>query len=278
MISGRVNRIITNFFATFHTCDAMGANFINSILETLGKRFAGLIRKSQKMQGRNGDIQIIMCILSNYTPDCVTRAFVSCPVEEMNSQAHGMDADSFARKFAMAVRLASVDIHRAATHNKGIFNGIDAVVSATGNDFRAVEANGHVYAMRDGKYKGLSTCSLKDGIFHFILEIPLSLGIVGGLTKLHPMVEFSLNLLGHPTALKLREITAAIGLLQNFAAIRSLVTHGIQKGHMKMHLLNILNHLESNEEEKEKIMKIFSNRVVSFNAVRAEIEKIRTLH
>ena len=174
--------------------------------------------------------------------------------------------------------LAQVDVHRAATHNKGIFNGIDAVAQATGNDFRAVEANGHVYAMKDGKYKGLSTCHVKEGMFHFALEVPLSLGIVGGLTKLHPLVEFSLNLLSHPSASKLREITAAMGLLQNFAAVRSLVTHGIQKGHMKMHLLNILGHLEAREEEKKQIMKIFSNRVVSFNAVREEVEKIRNLH
>ena len=254
--------------ATFDTCDAMGANFINSILEVLGKKLASM----------DNNIQIIMCILSNYNPNCLAYAQVSCPIDNLVDPSHTMNGADFARKFIKAVNIANADIHRAVTHNKGIFNGIDAVVLATGNDFRAVEACGHAYASRDGQYRSLSRCRLDNHLFTFSLEIPLALGTVGGLTKLHPMAEFSLKLLKSPTAPKLMEITAAVGLIQNFAALKSLITSGIQKGHMKMHLLNILNQLEANEEEKEIIKKLFSHRSVSFRGVKEEIEKIRHSH
>ena len=262
-------------FVTFHTCDAMGANFINSVLETLGNQFTSMVQK--EILGTKESIQTIMCILSNYTPKCLVRTEVSCTIEALDDPSHEMDAASFAHKFNMAARIAEVDVYRATTHNKGIFNGIDAVVLATGNDFRAAEACGHAYAAREGRYKGLTRCRLYNGVFRYELTIPLSLGTVGGLTNLHPMAEFSLKLLGYPTATKLMEIVSAIGLAQNFAAIRSLITVGIQRGHMKMHLFNILNHLEANEEEKIRIKKAFSNRTISFNEVREELEKIRHL-
>ncbi len=265
---GRLEPHYYQLYATFDTCDAMGANFMNSILESLGK----------KLSSMDKNIQIIMCILSNYNPNCLAYAQVSCPVDDLTDSSHDMNGEDFAQKFSRAVNIANVDIYRAVTHNKGIFNGIDAVVLATGNDFRAVEACGHAYASRSGRYRSLSTCHVKNHVFTFSLEMPLSLGTIGGLTKLHPMAEFSLKLLKSPTAPKLMEITAAMGLIQNFAALKSLITNGIQKGHMKMHLLNILNQLEADEEEKKRMVEIFSNRVVSFKDVRDEIRKIRHFH
>lgn len=264
-------------FASFNTCDAMGANFINSILEALGKKFSALLNDDKNMSGKDGKVEVLMGILSNYTPNCLVQASVACPVEKLGDAFPGMDGASFASKFEKAVDIARIDPHRAVTHNKGIFNGIDAVVLATGNDFRAVEAGGHAYAARDGCYRGLTHCQIKENIFMYTLKVPLSLGTVGGLTKLHPMAEFSLRLLKHPSASKLMEVTAAMGLVQNFAALRSLVTVGIQKGHMKMHLLNILGQLGAREEEKRKMIEIFSTRAVSFKGVREEMGKIRKL-
>jgi len=167
-----------------------------------------------------------------------------------------------------AIRIAHIDPYRATTHNKGIFNGIDAVILATCNDFRAIEAGGHTYAAKDGQYKSLSHCSIENGIFKFWLDVPLAIGTVGGLTKLHPVAKRSLELLGNPDARTLMQIVAVTGLAQNFAALRSLVTVGIQKGHMKMHLLNILNHLEASEKQIKEAVAYFKDKVVSFSAVR----------
>ena len=140
---------------------------------------------------------------------------------------------------------------------------------ATGNDFRAIEACGHTYAAKDGQYKSLSHCELKNDTFRFWMDIPLALGTVGGLTNLHPLAKLSLSILGQPNAEKLMQIVAATGLAQNFAALRSLITTGIQSGHMKMHLTNILNHLEIKGETKEKAIDHFKDKSVSFSAVRA---------
>jgi hydroxymethylglutaryl-CoA reductase len=216
-----------------------------------------------------------MAILSNYTPDCRVKAFVECEISDLNDPSLGMSAEEFAEKFARAIRISKVDVTRATTHNKGIFNGIDAVVVATGNDYRAVEACGHAYAARDGQYRGLSDVSLENGKFRFSLEIPLAIGTVGGLTSLHPLARLSLMMLGRPSASELMKIVATIGLAQNFAAVRSLITSGIQKGHMKMHLMNILNHLEASEKESEQAKKYFENEVISFKSVREFVSGLR---
>ncbi|MBH48373.1 MAG: hydroxymethylglutaryl-CoA reductase, degradative [Halobacteriovorax sp.] len=262
-------------WAEFETCDAMGANFINSVLESLGQSFKNIVAAQAELSEADRKLQVIMAILSNYTPNCLVKVSVSCPVSELHDPGHGMDANEFADKFARAVRIAKIDVNRATTHNKGIFNGVDAVVLATGNDFRAVEACGHTWAARDGQYRGLSDCSVEDGIFTFSLELPLSIGTVGGLTALHPMAKFSLDMLGNPSAPELMQIIVTTGLAQNFAALRSLVTSGIQKGHMKMHLMNILNHLEANESERAHIKDAFKHRVISFRDVRAELALLR---
>jgi hydroxymethylglutaryl-CoA reductase len=166
-----------------------------------------------------------------------------------------------------AVEIAKREPHRAVTHNKGIMNGVDALVVATGNDFRAIEAGVHAYASKDGYYTSLSNAYIKDQVFYMELTLPLALGTVGGLTKLHPMVQWSMELLGNPCAKTLMKIVAVAGLAQNFAALRSLVTSGIQKGHMKMHLLNILNQMGATQTQKEKAITHFKNHTVSVKAV-----------
>ena len=154
-------------------------------------------------------------------------------------------------------------------------NGIDAVVLATGNDFRAVEAGAHAYASKEGQYKSLSFCEIDNGIFKFWLDVPLALGTVGGLTSLHPMAKLSLEMLQNPSAKRLMEIIAAAGLAQNFAALRALTTKGIQHGHMKMHLQNILNQLGANALQKEKITNYFKGKTVSHSGVVAKFEELK---
>jgi hydroxymethylglutaryl-CoA reductase len=246
-------------YVTFETKDSMGANFINSCLEAIANAF------------RNDQIEIIMSILSNFVPGCLVRAEVSCPIADLG----GENPQKFAEKFYQAVQIAQIEPYRAVTHNKGIMNGVDAVVLATGNDFRAVEAGAHAYASKEGTYKSLSHCTIADGIFKFWLDIPLALGTVGGLTGLHPMAKLSLEMLQKPSSNRLMEIVAAAGLAQNFAALRALTTKGIQHGHMKMHLQNILNQLGANAQEKEKITTYFDGKTVTHAAVVSKFEEIK---
>ena len=259
---------------SFETCDSMGANFINSVLEQFGRTLKRFVQTHYIFDTSEKDLDIIMAILSNYTPECLVRVWVECPVENLKG-VNGMAPEVFAEKFCKAVRIAHIDPHRATTHNKGIFNGIDAVVLATANDFRAIEACGHTYAARDGQYRSLSYCAVEEDQFKFWMDLPLALGTVGGLTKLHPIARRSLELLGDPNAHELMRIIAATGLAQNFAAIRSLVTDGIQKGHMKMHLMNILNHFEASELEVKEAIVYFKDKVVSFSAVREFLNLVR---
>ncbi len=255
----------------FDTCNAMGANFINSVLERVAKVFKLKVEASELV----GNFEIIMAILSNYTPNCLVRAWVSCSIDCLADPKLDISAEQFATKMIQAVNIAKIDPYRATTHNKGIFNGIDAVVIATGNDFRAVEAAGHTYACRDGQYRGLTDAVIDDGKFILSLDIPLSVGTVGGLTSLHPLARISLEMLGKPDSKELMGIIAAAGLAQNYAALRSLVTSGIQKGHMKMHLMNILNHLKATSEEREKATHFFSDQAISFASAREFISSLR---
>jgi hydroxymethylglutaryl-CoA reductase len=259
----------------FETCDSMGANFINSVLENFGDTLEDFFVDHEGIPDHWRDVDIIMAILSNYTPECVVRAEVCSPIKDLGSFANGMNGEQLAEKFRMAVRIAQIDPYRATTHNKGIFNGIDAVILATGNDFRATEAAGHAFAARDGQYRSLSNCETDGGNFRFWLDIPLAIGTVGGLTSLHPLAKLSLNILGNPTASELMRIIASVGLAQNFAAVRSLVTTGIQHGHMKMHLMNILNHLQATEKESKEAVTYFEDKTISFSAVRDFLRTLR---
>jgi hydroxymethylglutaryl-CoA reductase len=150
------------------------------------------------------------------------------------------------------------------------------MIIATGNDFRAVEACGHTYAARNGHYGSLTHCSIDNGMFKFWIDLPMAVGTVGGLTQLHPMVKRSLQILGNPSAAELMMIIACAGLAQNFAALKALTTVGIQQGHMKMHLLNILNHLEANTEEKAYALEYFKDKVVSFTTTRVMLDQLRS--
>lgn len=271
---------LDNYFqlkASFDTVDSMGANFINSCLEQFGKTLRREIELEETFSQEEKDsLQVVMNILSNYTPDCIVRAEVQCPIDRLN-EGEEITGEEFATKFKQAVTIAEIEPYRATTHNKGIMNGIDAVVIATGNDFRATEACAHAYAARDGKYKSLSHCTIDNGIFRFWIDLPISVGVVGGLTQLHPLVKFSLALLGHPSAQELMSILAVSGLAQNFAALRSLTTTGIQKGHMKMHLFNILNQMQATEDEKKYFVEYFRDKTVSHHEVINELTKLRSL-
>ena len=269
--------LLPNYFqlhATFETKDSMGANFINSCLEQFAKTLKEEAQFYSSFSEEEKHIEVVMSILSNYVPNCVVRAEVSCPVDDL-AEKHIENPKAFAERFLRAVQIAEIEPFRAVTHNKGIMNGIDAVVLATGNDFRAVEAGIHAYASRKGSYSSLSHATIENDIFTFWLEVPLALGTVGGLTSLHPLVKLSLEMLENPSAKELMQFVAVAGLAQNFAALRSLTTTGIQDGHMKMHLNNILNQFEANDEERILIRKHFKHQVVSHSAVVDYIENLR---
>jgi hydroxymethylglutaryl-CoA reductase len=275
---------LENYFqlhATFETKDSMGANFINSCLEQLAKTLKEEAQNYSDFNETEKEITVVMSILSNYVPNCIVRAEVSCKVEELaenlpdGKQGKIRNPLEFAEKFVQAVRIAEIEPFRAVTHNKGIMNGVDSLVLATGNDFRAVEAGVHAYASRNGQYSSLSHAKIEDGIFTFWMEIPLALGTVGGLTSLHPLVKMALEILGKPSAQELMQIAAVTGLAQNFAALRSLTTTGIQEGHMKMHINNILNQFQTTAEERKIIKTHFENNSISHASVVEFIEALR---
>ncbi len=250
-------------FVTFSTANAMGANFINSVLEGLSGALIALIAESSL----EGELEIIMSILSNYTPECLVRSTLEGDVGIFQDFDPHLSGRQFAQKFKKAVDIAMHDPYRAVTHNKGIFNGMDAVILATGNDFRAVEACGHAYASRPGQYGSLSEVDISDDTFRFSLQVPMAVGTVGGLTGVHPMAKASLEILGNPSSEELMQVIASAGLANNFSALRSLITTGIQQGHMKMHLGNILRQLKASPEERELAISHFRDQTVSHSKV-----------
>ena len=265
-----MNHVLPYYFqldAGFQTCDAMGANFINSCLEQLGKSLQGYFRISDKVSGDEQDCEIIMAVLSNYTPDSRVHAWVECPVNDLLEGKSEVENRLFVLKFEEAILISQADIYRAVTHNKGIFNGIDALALATGNDFRAIEACGHAFAARNGSYRGLTDVEVKDGLFRFNIDLAMAVGVVGGVTGVHPMSKLALQILGNPSAPELMMYLAVAGLASNFAAVKVLVSIGIQKGHMKMHLNNILNQLNITEERRPEIQLYFQDKIISFSVV-----------
>lgn len=207
--------------------DAMGANTVNTMAETVAplieKICGGVVR---------------LRILSNYADLRLARAMVSVTPEALKTSDYA--GERIATGIVEACALAIVDPYRAATHNKGIMNGIDPVVVATGNDWRAIEAGAHVWASRSGRYTSLTHWEIDEGgRLVGTLEMPMALGLVGGATKTHPAARAALKILGVETAQELAEVTVAVGLAQNMAALRALATEGIQKGHMALHARNI---------------------------------------
>ncbi len=251
---------------SFETVDAMGANFINTVLEKIATLFQASLKTYVNIPETG--YEIIMSILSNYTPECLVECSVECSIESFSKFSPHQNPTKFARKFEAAANIAKTDISRATTHNKGIYNGIDAVALATGNDWRAIEAAGHAYAARDGQYRALTDISLSENIFRYTLTVPLAIGTVGGLTNIHPLAKFSLELLKNPGAKKLMAVMASAGMANNFAAVASLVTSGIQKGHMKLHLTNILKQLHTDAKQTQQAMEYFKDKTVSFSAVK----------
>tara|TARA_E500000178_G_scaffold170745_1_gene170036 strand:+ start:4988 stop:6298 length:1311 start_codon:yes stop_codon:yes gene_type:complete len=251
----------------FKTIDSMGANFINSCLEIIANKFNQLMNDSPHFKESEKNLEVIMSILSNYTPECIVESSLECKIGDLGN-IYGISPKEFALRFKGAFDIANIDINRAVTHNKGIMNGIDAVLISTGNDFRAVEAGVHAFASRKGKYKSLSECSIIDNIFKISLKIPLSIGTVGGITEVHPMVKLSLQLLKNPTSDDLMNIICSVGLAQNFAAVKSLVTTGIQKGHMKMHLINLLIKQNANKDQIDKSEEYFRDKDINSQSVK----------
>lgn len=259
---------------SFETADAMGANFINTCLEEM----AAVLERELSHYQEEGKVEIIMSILSNYTPGSLIRCSVECDIQELSGISGKLSPEEFARKFELASRIAGVDVSRAVTHNKGIYNGVDAVVLATGNDWRAVEACGHAFASAGGSYSSLSEAKISGNRFSYTLNLPIALGTVGGLTKSHPQAALALSILGNPGAGELMMIAAAAGLANNFSAVTALITSGIQQGHMKMHLPNILKQLNATPQEEQSIRAHFEGKQVSHAAVELFVNNLRNQH
>ncbi|AGH95716.1 hydroxymethylglutaryl-CoA reductase, degradative [Pseudobdellovibrio exovorus] len=215
-------------------CDAMGANVINQVCEFL----------KEPLEQFTGE-KVTMCILSNLVDSKITRATVTI---------ENIEAD-LAEKIEEASRFAELDSYRAATNNKGVLNGIDPILIATGNDWRAVEAGIHAYACRDGQYRSITRWRKTDKGLVGVFEAPLIVGTVGGVTTLHPSAKLSMKMLGVTSANELARIMAAVGLVQNLGALRALTTVGIIEGHMKLHIKNLSLGAGATETEMPLVVK-----------------------
>jgi len=226
--------------AGFETCDAMGANFINSCLEQFGKSIQQFFQASENVSGDERNCEIIMAILSNYTPDSRVRAWVECPVADLLDGKPVQECQQFAEKLEQAIRISQFDVSRAVTHNKGIFNGIDALALATGNDFRAIEACGHAFAARNGQYSGLTDVQIQDGKFHFSIELALAVGVVGGVTAVHPLAKLAMQILDNPSASELMMYLAQAISNPEPLKTNSFSTNGSTFDHCESKLINVL--------------------------------------
>lgn len=212
-----------SIYLSLDPCDAMGANVINTVLEALAPTMETLI-----------DGEVLMSILSNYQPHAVTVATAKVPIKSLHQNE--LEALKLAKRIELASEYAKIDPYRATTHNKGIMNGIDGVVIATGNDWRAIEAGAHAYAARNGHYGSLTQWHISDDEHVLIgkIELPLQVATVGGTLSSHPTARLALKMMDIQSAKELANVIASVGLAQNFAAVRALVSDGIQKGHMRM--------------------------------------------
>lgn len=230
-------------YLSVDTKEAMGANMLNTMLEAL-------VPELEELSGG----QSLMAILSNYATESLVTA--TCRVDVRYLSRDKTEAQQLAQKMELASQLAQVDIFRAATHNKGIFNGIDAVVLATGNDWRAIEAAGHSYANQQGSYRGLSTWTydLENQQIVGELTMPMPIATKGGSIGLNPTVQIAHELLGNPNAKELAGVIASLGLAQNFAALKALTGTGIQAGHMKLQAKSLLLLAGANEAEVTQLL------------------------
>ena len=245
--------------------EAMGANMLNTMLEALTDRI-------QELSGG----QALMAILSNLA----TRSLVSarCAIDFKALSRNPEEAIEIAHRMELASQLAQVDPYRAATHNKGIFNGIDALVLATGNDWRAIEAGAHAYAAQSGPYKGLShwTSQPKEKKLYGEITLPMPVATKGGSIGINPTVQVSHRLLGEPSAIELAGIIASLGLAQNFAALKALVTTGIQAGHMKLQARSLALLAGAKEEEVPRLVsQLLENKPFNLEKAQTLLQELR---
>ena len=245
--------------------EAMGANMLNTMLEALTDRI-------QELSGG----QALMAILSNLA----TRSLVSarCAIDFKALSRNPEEAIEIAHRMELASQLAQVDPYRAATHNKGIFNGIDALVLATGNDWRAIEAGAHAYAAQSGSYKGLShwTSHPEEKKLYGEITLPMPVATKGGSIGLNPTVQVSHRLLGEPSAIELAGIIASLGLAQNFAALKALVTTGIQAGHMKLQARSLALLAGAKEEEVPRLVsQLLENKPFNLEKAQTLLQELR---
>lgn len=247
--------------------EAMGANMLNTMLEALTEPI-------QKLSGG----QVLMAILSNLA----TRSLVSasCAIDFKALSRDPEEATAIAQRMELASQLAQVDPYRAATHNKGIFNGIDALVLATGNDWRAIEAGAHAYAAQSGPYKGLShwKSQPEEKKLYGEITLPMPVATKGGSIGLNPTVQVSHRLLGEPTAVELAGIIASLGLAQNFAALKALVTTGIQAGHMKLQARSLALLAGAKEEEVPQLVhQLLKNKPFNLEKAQTLLKEMKNL-
>lgn len=243
--------------------EAMGANILNTMLEAVAAKISEQYHRD-----------ILMSILSNYATKCLVTATCEIPIDILGK--NGIDGKNVAQKFAQASRLAQLDPYRAATHNKGIMNGVDAVVIASGNDWRAVEASCHAYASKDGQYRGLSSWEIQADKLVGKITLPLPVGAVGGSIGIVPLAKLNKQLLTFENAKELETIIASVGLAQNFAALYALVTEGIQKGHMRLQLKSLAKSIGANEQEITRVINELEKiGKRDSNSAQAILEKIR---
>ena len=248
----------------FDCLDAMGANAVNTACEALSPRV-------EEITGG----RVLLRILSNLADRRLAQARCTVPVGAL---AFGdFSGEQVAQSIVEAWAFAVADPYRAATHNKGIMNGVDAVVVATGNDWRAIEAGAHAYAARSGRYTALSSWSRgADGNLVGTLEMPLALGTVGGATRVHLGAQVALRILGVKTARELAEVVISVGLAQNLAAIRALATEGIQRGHMRLHARQVAIAAGAREAEIDRVVqRMTAKGVIRGDAAEAALEEVR---
>ncbi|KPJ22933.1 hydroxymethylglutaryl-CoA reductase, degradative [Streptococcus phocae subsp. phocae] len=253
-------------YVTVDTQEAMGANMVNTMMEAL-------VPELEALSGGNS----LMAILSNYATESLVQA--RCSVDLRFLSRNKAEALQLAQKMAMASQLAQIDPYRAATHNKGIFNGIDAVAMATGNDWRAIEAGAHAYAAKDGTYKGLSkwVFDSENEVLIGEMTLPMPIASKGGSIGLNPTVQVAHDLLGNPNAKELSQLILAVGLAQNFAAIKALTSSGIQAGHMKLHAKSLALLAGASQDEVSGLVKnLLADKPMNLEKARHHLEKLRS--
>lgn len=254
-------------YLTVDTQEAMGANMVNTMMEALVPTLEEL-----------SEGQALMAILSNYATESLVTS--ECSIDLRFLSRNKEEAQNLARKMELASRLAQVDVYRASTHNKGIFNGIDAVVMATGNDWRAIEAGCHAYASRDGQYRGLSNWIFDEEaqVLKGSLTLPMPIATRGGSIGLNPTVQIAHELLGQPQARELAAVIVSLGLAQNFAALKALTSTGIQAGHMKLQAKSLaLLAGASDSEVGQVVSQLLEAKHLNQETAQAILHKLRNI-